>query len=117
MVTGAGGKRAGARRGARPKRPFQPVLVGLALGITGAVIAWGYLVYLAILHGQTIRTGDSDAWAPAAAAGVGAVACLFVGFVLVARLLRLLAMPAPTNSATATPVSPGGGHRVQSDDA
>lgn len=86
----------------------------LALCITGSAIAWGYLVYLAIRHGQAIRSGDGDAWLPGAASGLGAVACLFIGFVLVARLLRLLATPSTRSSPA--PATPGGGHRVRNDD-
>ena len=82
----------------------------LALGITGAVIAWGYLVYLAIMHGQAIRSGDNDAWLPGAASGLGAVACLFLGFILVAQLLRTLATSPSTHSSSSPAI--GGGHRV-----
>lgn len=115
VVTAGGGKRAGSRRGARPKQTIPPMALLLALGITGAVIAWGYLVYLAIMHGQAIRSGDGDAWLPGAASGLGAVACLFIGFILVARLLRILATRPSAHSASAAP-APGGGHRVGSED-
>lgn len=84
------GKRAGARRGARPERTCQPRLLGLAVGGTVLVVAWGYLVYAAIDFGQTARGGEPAAWAFLGIASVGAVACLFVGLILVARLLRVL---------------------------
>jgi hypothetical protein len=81
----------------------------LALGITCAVIAWGYLVYLAIMHGQAIRSGDGEAWLPAAASALGAVACLFVGFIMVARLLGILATAPRSHASSSAPA--GGGHR------
>ena len=98
MASGTGSKHAGSRRGPRPKKTFQPVLLLLALGITGCVVAWGYLVYAAIDFGSTARSGDSTAWWFLALASVGAVACLFVGLMLVARVLRRLGItsgPAP----------------------
>ena len=90
MATGTAGTHAGSRRGPRRKATFQPVLLLLALGITACVVAWGYLVYAAIDFGSTARGGDSTAWWFLAIASVGAVACLFVGLMLVARLLRRL---------------------------
>jgi hypothetical protein len=87
---GTAGKRAGSRRGPRRKKTFQPILLLLALGITGCVVAWGYLVYAAIDFGSSARDGDSNAWWFLALASIGAVACLFVGLMLVARVLRRL---------------------------
>lgn len=87
MVTG---KRAGSRKGTKPKRRFQPALLLLALGVTAAVVAWGYLVYAAIDFGSEARGGESDAWLLLGLASVGAVACLFIGLILTARLLRRL---------------------------
>ncbi|GAA1139584.1 hypothetical protein [Nocardioides aquiterrae] len=98
MASGSGNKHAGSRRGPRPKRGFQPVLL-LALGITACVVAWGYLVYAAIDFGSTARSGETRAWWFLALASVGAVACLFVGLMLVARVLRRLGItrgPSPT---------------------
>lgn len=71
---------------------MRPVLLLLALGITGCVVAWGYLVYAAIDFGSTARNGDPRAWWFLGVASVGAVACLFVGLMLVARLLRRLGL-------------------------
>ena len=113
-----GGKRAGSRRGARPKKSFRPGLLVLAAGITLAVVAWGYLVYAAIDFGSTARGGDSTAWWFLALASVGAVACLFFGLMLVARLLRGLGItkpPEPTDSASdgsGEPPRPIGGRRA-----
>jgi hypothetical protein len=80
----------GKRAGARQKRRFRPVLVLIALGISLAVVAWGFLVYAAIEFGGEARDGDSEAWYYLAIAAVGATACLFVGLMLIARLLRAL---------------------------
>lgn len=87
---GAQGKRAGSRRGPKKARSLQPSLLGLAVGVTLAVIAWGYLVYAAIDFGASARAGESRAWLFLAVASLGAVACLFIGLMLIARLLRRL---------------------------
>lgn len=101
------GKRAGARRGARQKRRFDPRVLGLALGITLAVIAWGYLVYTAIDFGSDARGGDNRAWGYLALAAVGAVACLFIGLMLVARLSRSIGLTAgPPPKVEPSPVEP-----------
>lgn len=101
------GKRAGSRRAARPERSFQPRLLGLALAVTAAVVAWGYLVYAAIDFGTQARGGESAAWFFLALASVGAVACLFVGLMLIARLGRALGL----TRDPATPAPPPGGRR------
>ncbi len=88
--TQSGGARAGSRRGPRRKATFRPALLLLALAITACVVAWGYLVYAAIDFGSQARGGDQTAWWFLAVASVGAVACLFVGLMLVALLLRRL---------------------------
>ena len=87
---GTQGKRAGSRRGPKKARSFRPSLLGLAVGVTLAVVAWGYLVYAAIDFGASARAGDSQAWTFLAVASLGAVACLFIGLMLIARLLRRL---------------------------
>ena len=71
------------------------MLLLLALGVTASVVAWGYLVYAAIDFGSTARGGDRTAWWFLALASVGAVACLFVGLILVAQLLRRLGITKP----------------------
>ena len=119
-VTGdAAGKRAGSRRGPRRKGTVRPALLLLALGITLAVVAWGYLVYAAIDFGATARGGDGQAWWFLALASVGAVACLFFGLMLVARLLRGLGITgasdrpdAPASSDGPEPPRPIGGRRA-----
>ncbi|GAA1795132.1 hypothetical protein GCM10009795_045840 [Nocardioides hankookensis] len=107
-MTGAtGGKRAGSRRGPRKKTTSRPALLALALGITLSVVAWGYLVYAAVDFGSTARGGDSQAWIFLAIASIGAVACLFFGLMLVARLLRRLGITKPPTS-TEAPDEPDG---------
>ncbi len=60
-----------------------------------AIVAWGYLVYLAIDFGTSARGGESRAWWFLGLSSLGAVLCLFLGLVLVARLLRALGITAP----------------------
>jgi hypothetical protein len=81
------------------------LLLLLALGITAAVVAWGYLVYLAIDFGTDARDGDSTGWWMLGLATIGAIACLFLAMILGARLFRRLredAAPPPP------PRTPGG---------
>ncbi|MBS2936568.1 hypothetical protein KDN32_02290 [Nocardioides sp. J2M5] len=75
-------------------------------------MAWGYLVYAAIDFGTAGRGGSgSSAWMFMALACLGAIACLFVGLMLVARLSRTLGItrepPAPD-----APPRPVGGKRA-----
>jgi hypothetical protein len=110
----------GKRVGPKQKRSFSPVLLLLAIGVTVCMVAWGYLVKAAIDFGSTARSGDQDAWLFLGFASLGAVACLFVGLLLVARILRRLgitdsgASSAPTRTMPqpeVKPVRPAGGHR------
>jgi hypothetical protein len=107
-----GGKRAGSRRGPKRQRSFSPSLLGLAGGVTLAVVAWGYLVYAAIDFGTTARDGNPDAWWFLGVASLGAVACLFVGLMLIARLLRRLGITSgpqsapPASTSTASSAAP-----------
>jgi len=75
----------------------------LAAGITLSVVAWGYLVYAAIDFGSSARGGDSTAWWFLGLASIGAVACLFFGLMLVARLLRRLGITKAPESAAPSP--------------
>lgn len=118
----ATGKRAGSRRGAKQAKSFNRPAFAFALAITGCLVAWGYLVYLAIDFGTTARAGESGAWALLVLASLGAVACLFAGLLFVSRLLRALGItadlsedsPTPTAPADATPSAPRapGGRRA-----
>jgi len=97
----ATGKHAGKRRAEPPPKPSSGESEGtggrsrgrlllLALGVTLSVVAWGYLVYAAIDFGTTARGGDTRSWWLLGLASLGAVACLFVGLLLIARLMRTL---------------------------
>ncbi len=96
-MTRMGGKRAGSRRGPRPKQRVSPALLGLSLGVTLLVVAWGYLVFAAIDFGAEARGGRGEAWWFLALASLGAVACLFAGLMLISHILRLLSA-APTSA-------------------
>jgi hypothetical protein len=70
----------------------------LAVGITLCVVAWGYLVKAAIDFGTTARGGESQAWTYLGLASLGAVACLFIGLMLVARIGRVLGWSSGSDS-------------------
>lgn len=102
----------GKRAGARQKRGFRPVLLLLAIGVTGAAVAWGYLVYAAIDFGTSARGGDAQSWWFLGMAAVGAVACLFIGLILVARMSRAVGITKlPGPKPVRDPDLPTGGHR------
>jgi hypothetical protein len=110
----------GKRAGPKAKRAFSPALLLLAIGVTFCMVAWGYLVKAAIDFGSTARGGDQDAWMFLGFASLGAVACLFIGLMLVARIMRRLGItkadsstPAPKTMPTpeVKPSRPAGGHR------
>ena len=90
MDTVSTGKRAGSRKGARAPRTLNKAALVIGVGITLCVVAWGYLVYAAIDFGTAARGGESSAWTFMGLACLGAIACLFVGLLLVARLMRAL---------------------------
>lgn len=104
------GKRAGVRQKAR----FRPSTLLLTVGVTAGVIAWGYLVKAAIDFGVEARSGTSDAWLYLGLASLGAIACLFVGLLLIARLLRELGITKPPPSPDDPPAPPRvpGGRRA-----
>ena len=80
-------------------------LLFLALGITASVVAWGYLVYLAIDFGTSARNGDNRGWAFLALATVGAIACLFLALTLGTRFVARLRASSPPPPP---PQAPGG---------
>lgn len=106
----------GKRVGARQKRSFSPVLLGLALGVTASVVAWGYLVFAAIDFGGSARDGDAAAWWLLALASLGAVACLFLGLILISRIARVLGLTRPPDPVPPRPEGgtqhPPRGHRA-----
>jgi hypothetical protein len=104
----AAGKHAGAARleeSTPPKGSGAAAMLGLALGITASVVAWGYLVYLAIDFGTSARDGENRAWAFLALATVGAISCLFLALTLGSRLVTRYRASA---SAPGPPRPPGG---------
>ncbi|MBZ5734489.1 hypothetical protein K8Z61_08260 [Nocardioides sp. TRM66260-LWL] len=112
-----GGRRAAPRR-SRPRAPLAARLpqLGLSAGVTVLLVAWGYLVFLAIDLGDRARRGTEDAalaWLLLALATVGAVACLFLVLLLGTRLWRSLTAPpgrpdAPRDDRPDEPRPPGG---------
>lgn len=106
----AGGKRAGTRRAEKSGGNALTTL-GYALAITACVVAWGYLVYLAIEFGSTARHGDSGAWWLLVLATLGAVGCLFVGILVGSRLAHALGTQ---SRSTATPAGSGPSHASDS---
>jgi hypothetical protein len=91
----------GKRAAAKKKPAFRPIVLLLALGVTLGVVAWGYLVKAAIDFGTEARGGSSNAWLYLGLACLGAVACLFVGLMLVAKLLRELGITTAASSSRA----------------
>jgi hypothetical protein len=109
MARVAGGKRAGER--AKSEFPkFRPTLLLFAVGITFALVAWGYLVIAAIDFGASARHDDaSNAWAFLGVASLGAMACLFLALMLAARFSRALGLThAPEPRAPRAPAAPAG---------
>ena len=104
----AGPARLGEEPRHEPRSRSAVALLLIALGITAAVVAWGYLVYLAIDFGTTARNGDDTAWWFLALATVGAISCLFAGMMLIARLFARLR----ASSSAALPPRPPGGRRA-----
>lgn len=80
------------------------------------VIAWGYLVYMAIDFGSTARNGSAGGWLLLILAAVGAAACLFIGLMLLARLgtaMGLSGATPPEHSSLSEPTTrPTGGRRA-----
>ena len=117
------GRHAGQRR-AEPPPPVAETAAGPpsgrsrtalllhALGVTLCVVAWGYLVYAAIDFGSSARSGDSQSWIYLGLASLGAVVCLFVGLMLVARLLRMLGVNRGDAEEPPPPPRPIGGKRA-----
>lgn len=107
-VTDGAGKRGGSRRASRPPRASRSKILLLAAAITLCVVAWGYLVKAAIDFGTSARDGESAAWWWLAVASAGAVACLFVGLIMVSRLFGLFGAGRPATESAGPPAPPGG---------
>ena len=102
------GKRAGSRRGGRSPRRLDRAVLLICVGITLCVIAWGYLVYAAIDFGTAARGGSAtSAWALMGLAALGAIGCLFIGLLLVARLMTALGVSSGSASPDAPAPPPG----------
>ena len=105
-VAGSTGKH-GSHSGPRPAQPHRTRrLLVHAVGVTALVVAWGYLVWAAIDFGTTAREGRAAAWWFLALASLGAMACLFAGLMLAARLLRILGLVAPAAAPGEDPAPP-----------
>lgn len=107
-VTQGSGKRVGQRRAASAPRGRPLVTLGLALAITVCVVAWGYLVWAAIDFGTSARNGESEAWWWLALASAGAVACLFTGLLLGARIIGAVSAARAAKAEAGPPPPPGG---------
>jgi hypothetical protein len=103
-------KHAGSRRFTRRSSAPQHAGLLLAGAVTAAVVAWGYLISVAIDFGTSARGGESRAWWYLAMASLGAVLCLFLGLILISRLLHTLGIttPAENREETSAPRPPGG---------
>ena len=91
------GKRVGPKK---KQSSFRPTALFLAIGITLGVGAWGYLVKAAIDFGVQARSGTSGAWLYLGLASLGAVACLFIGLMMIARLMKELGITRASSSAS-----------------
>lgn len=105
---------AGKRAGDRTKARFRPDLLLLAVGITFALVAWGYLVFAAIDFGATARhDGKASAWLFLGVSAIGGMLCLFLAFMLAVRLSRALGLSAsPPPKPKRNPDTPKGGKRA-----
>jgi hypothetical protein len=117
MTPMTSGKRAGAGRHAGPARLEEPAppkrssrvaMLLLALGITAAVVGWGYLVYVAIDFGLAARDGDDRGWWYLGLATAGGIACLFIAMMLGSRFVARVR----ANTAPPAPPRPSAGRRA-----
>ena len=90
LVVQGAGKRAGSRRAPKKKAQFRFDVLLYALGVLVLVVTWAGLVAAAVAFGRVARGGQTGSWILLGLSSVGAVACLFVGMMLVVRLLRSL---------------------------
>lgn len=83
-------------------------LLGLAAGVTGTLIAWGFLVWQAIEFGGKARDGQGLAWFFLFVATLGATACLFATLILTTKLIATLRGDVPPPKSAGPP----GGRRA-----
>lgn len=103
----APGKRRAPRnvRQPRPRRvPWQAIALTL-----GSVLAWALLVWFAIQLGPDVRQGQTPAIALLTVAGLGAMACLFLGLAQGLKILDTIR----TTPRPPAPVRPVGGRRAK----
>lgn len=96
------------------KTGFRADLLLLAVGMTFALVAWGYLVFAAIDFGATARhDGKGSAWLFLAIASIGGMLCLFLAFMLAVRLSRAIGLSeSPERRPKRDPAAPKGGKRA-----
>lgn len=96
------------------KTGFRADLLLLAVGMTFALVAWGYLVFAAIDFGATARhDGKGSAWFFLAIASIGGMLCLFLAFMLAVRLSRAIGLSeGPERRPKRDPAAPKGGKRA-----
>ena len=82
------GKHSGESHAAPPAA--RGPLALLAAGISATLIAWGFLVWVAIDFGAEARAGDALAWVFLVLATIGATACLFLTLLLGSKILGAL---------------------------
>lgn len=70
--------------------PHGREMLVLAGGVTGTLIAWGFLVVQAISFGGKARDGEGAAWIFLFLATLGATACMFMALILGNKLRMLL---------------------------
>ena len=85
------GKHTGPSGEGRPGVPSSTRrLLPLALGLTLTVVAWGFLVWLAIDFGAQARSGSPISWVFLLIATLGATGALFLGLILGNKVLLAL---------------------------
>lgn len=87
-------------------------LLGLALGVTATLVAWGFLVWAAIDFGADARGGETPAWLFAGLATLGATACLLVTLILISKVMATLRREPPERDAPSRASMPGGRRRA-----
>ena len=100
------GKHSGDAVDEPPRVVHRGRLIRLAIGITIAIVAWGYLVSAAIHFGGQARDGQHSSWVFLGCATLGATACMFVLLMLGSKALATLRGEVPGKPTS------GGGRRA-----